>query len=133
MPYQLLADSVLALHVALVAFVVVGLVVIVIGNLVGWPWVNAPWLRIAHLATILGVIGEAWLGMTCPLTTLEMALRVQAGATPYGGGFIEHWLQRLLYYEAPAWVFQLGYTLFGLLVVAIWWYFPPHFRRRRKP
>jgi hypothetical protein len=41
--------------------------------------------------------------------------------------FIEHWLQRILYYEAPAWVFTLGYTLFGLVVVATWWYFPPRF------
>lgn len=128
-----MADSVLALHVAVVAFVVAGLPMIVIGNLLGWAWVNSPWFRLAHLATILLVIGEAWFGMICPLTTWEMALRAQAGAPTYGGSFIEHWLQRLLYYDAPAWVFQLGYSLFGLLVGGTWWCYPPRFGRRPNP
>jgi hypothetical protein len=56
-------------------------------------------------------------------------LRRQAGANGYTGGFIEHWLQRLLYYDAPGWVFTLAYSVFGLAVVATWWWFPP--RRRR--
>jgi hypothetical protein len=34
-----------------------------------------------------------------------------------------------MFYEAPAWVFTVAYTAFGLLVVVAWWYFPP---RRRK-
>lgn len=33
---------------------------------------------------------------------------------------IAHWLQTLLYYDAPAWVFVVCYTLFGLLVVGSW-------------
>jgi len=68
----------------------------------------------------------------CPLTTLEMALRLRAGSGVYEGSFIQHWLQRLLYYEAPGWVFALAYTLFGLLVVIAWWYFPPTLRRRSR-
>ena len=54
-----------------------------------------------------------------------MWLRVNARATTYSGTFIEHWLHRFLYYEAPAWVFTLGYSIFGLLVAATWWRFPP--------
>jgi polyferredoxin len=76
------------------------------------------------------VVAEAWLGLVCPLTTLEMWLRSHAGARTYGGGFIEHWLQQLLYYDAPPWAFVLGYSLFGALVVATWWYFPPSSKRR---
>lgn len=129
--YRLLADAVLALHVAIVVFVVGGLVLVIVGNLFGWRWVNAPWFRRVHLATIAVVVAEAWLGATCPLTTLEMWLRAQARATTYEGSFIEYWLQRLLYYEAPAWAFVVAYTLFGLLVAAAWWRFPP--RRRRHP
>ena len=125
MPYQQLADAVLALHVAVVAFVVGGLLAIVVGNLRSWPQVNAPWFRIAHLAAIGVVVAESWLGVICPLTTLEMSLRARAGAGTYGGSFIEHWLSRLLYWDAPPWVFVLGYTLFGLLVVASWWAWPP--------
>ncbi len=130
MPYQLLADAVLALHVAVVVFVVAGLVLVVAGNLRGWHWVNALWFRLAHLAAIAFVVAESWLGWTCPLTTLEMWLRVKAAAPTYAGSFIEHWLQRLLYYDAPSWVFTLGYSLFGLLVLATWWYFPPTPRKR---
>ena len=120
-----LADVVLVAHVAVAAFVVVGLVVVVAGNLRGWRWVNRMGFRVAHLAAIGIVVAEAWLGIVCPLTTLEMWLRAQAGLPVYGVGFVEHWLQRLLYYDAPPWVFVAGYTAFGGAVLATWWYFPP--------
>lgn len=125
LPYQLLADAVLALHVGVVLFVVGGVGLVIAGNWRGWRWVNALWFRLAHLAAIAVVAAQAWLGIICPLTTLEMWLRAQARASTYSGGFIEHWLQRLLYYEAPWWVFALVYTLFGLVVVATWWRYPP--------
>ena len=126
----LLADAVLVLHMAIAAFVVGGLVLVVVGNLRQWRWINRLGFRSAHLLAIAVVVAEAWLGAACPLTTLEMRLRWQAGAPTYGGGFVEHWLQRLLYYEAPPWVFVLAYSVFGLLVVAAWWYFPPGRRRQ---
>jgi len=129
-PYQLLADLVLALHLAIVMFVVGGLVLIVIGNLRAWRGVNALWFRSLHLAAIAVVIAEAWLGASCPLTSTEMWLRGKARTSTYPGSFIEHWASSLLYYEAPSWVFTLGYSLFGLLVAATWWYFPPTFKRR---
>jgi polyferredoxin len=131
-PYQLLADVVLALHVLIVAFVIGGLALIVIGNLRKWRWVNALWFRLAHLGAIAVVVAEVWLGVICPLTTLEMWLREKADATTYNGSFIEHWLQRILYYEAPSWVFTLGYSLFGLIVVATWFCFPPISKHRSK-
>ena len=129
-PYQLLADVVLSLHVAIVAFVIGGLVVVVAGNFLAWHWVNALWFRLAHLAAIAIVVAESWFGVICPLTSFEMWLRAKAGETTYAGSFVEHWLQRILYYEAPPWVFTVAYSLFGLLVAASWWYFPPKFRRR---
>ena len=128
----LLADLVLILHVAVVAFVVGGLLLVIIGNLRGWGWVNTFWFRLAHLGAIAFVVAETWLGITCPLTTLEMWLRLRGGAEVYGGGFVEHWLQRLLYYDAPPWVFATGYTLFGLLVVAVWFWFPPRWGTSKK-
>lgn len=130
--YQLLADVVLALHVAIVVFVIGGLFVIMVGNLRAWRWVNALWFRLAHLATIGVVVAEAWLGAICPLTSLEMWLRTKAQVATYEGSFIEHWLQHILYYQATAWIFAVVYSLFGLAVIATWWYFPPRSRGRAK-
>jgi len=123
--YQLLADGVLVLHFGVVVFVVGGLVLIIAGNLRRWRWVNAFGFRLAHLSAIAIVVIQSWLGEVCPLTTLESWLRVRAGAAGYSRSFIEHWIQRLLFYEAPFWVFVSAYTLFALLVLACWWYFPP--------
>ena len=112
--FQLLADLVLLLHFGIVAFNLGGLVLIVAGNLAGWRWVNAWWFRITHLVTIATVVAQAWLGLTCPLTTLEMWLRANAGAGTYRGGFVEYWIDRLLFYSAPPWMFVVG--LIGLQV-----------------
>ena len=131
MPHALLADAVLALHLGVVVFVVGGLVAIVVGHRRGWQWAADLRFRLLHLAAIGFVVAEAWLGLTCPLTTLEMALRARAGGAVYAGGFVEHWLQRLLYFDAPPWVFVLGYSLFGLLVALAWWRCPPRVARRR--
>jgi len=134
---QALADAVLALHIAVVLFVVGGLALIVAGNLRGWRWVNRFWFRLLHIAAILVVAAEAWLGVACPLTTLEVWLRRRAGAAgvlaseAYRDSFVGYWLQRLLYYDAPPCVFTLAYTLFALAVVAVWWRYPPQRRRGR--
>jgi Protein of Unknown function (DUF2784) len=131
MPYQLLADAVLVLHLAVILFVVGGLLAIVAGNLRGWRWVNGWPFRLLHLAAIAVVVGQAWLGRLCPLTTLESWLRARAGSPGYDGSFIEHWVQRIIFYEAPAWIFTAAYTAFGLMVVVTWSYFPP--RRKERP
>lgn len=123
-----LADAVLVVHTAIVLFVVLGLVLVVAGNLraaPGWPWVNRPWFRALHALAIGVVVAEAWLGVECPLTTLEWWLRAQAGDQRGAPGFIEYWLHRLLYVQAPGWVFTLAYSAFGLAVAAAWWRWPP--------
>ena len=125
MPYQLFADVVLSVHFAIVVFVVGGLVLIVVGNWRGWRFVDAWWFRLAHFAAIGVVVAQAWLGIVCPLTTLENWLRVQANESVYEASFIEYWVRRALYYDAPMWVFTLAYTLFGVCVLAAWWRYPP--------
>jgi hypothetical protein len=123
--YRALADTVMVLHAAVVVFVVGGLVVIVAGNLRRWRWVNRLWFRVLHAAAIGVVVLQAWVGRHCGLTDLESWLRVRAGQAGYDAGFVQYWVERFLYYEAPMWVFALAYTLFGLLVALTWWYFPP--------
>jgi polyferredoxin len=123
--YQILADAVLLLHFGIVLFIVGGLAFILIGGLRGWHFIRKRWFRILHLLAITIVVAQAWLGELCPLTTLEMWLRASAQEVTYSGSFIEHWLQRALYYQAPSWVFILVYSAFGLVVLLAWWYFPP--------
>ena len=118
--YLIAADGILFLHILVVIFVVVGLLLIFIGKWRGWSWVHHLWFRIAHLICIGIVVLQAWLGVICPLTTLEMWLREQGGGTVYAGSFITHWMQTLLYYDAPAWVFTAVYTAFGLVVLLSW-------------
>lgn len=125
MPYLLAADAVLVLHVLFVVFVVVGLLLILTGRLLSWAWVSNWWFRVSHLVAIGVVVLQSWLGVICPLTRLEMALREKAGDATYAGGFVSHWLETILYYRAPAWVFAVCYTAFGLLVLLSWYWVPP--------
>jgi hypothetical protein len=120
----LLADGVLLLHLAIVVFVVGGLPAIVLGGRRCWRWTRAPLFRVAHLGAIGVVVLQAWLGRVCPLTTLESWLRARAGSTGYERGFVEHWVQRVLFYDAPGWVFGAVYTLFGAAVLLAWWRYP---------
>ena len=123
--YSFLADVILTIHVLFVLFVVLGLVLIYAGYCLKWRCVRNLRFRILHLIAIVIVVIQSWLGIICPLTTLEMWLRDQAGQTHYSGSFIQHWLQSLLYYEAPSWVFVVVYTGFGALVAASWFVVRP--------
>ena len=121
--FQLLAaDAILLLHALFVVFVVAGLVLIFVGKACAWRWVRSPWFRSAHVGAVGVVVLQAWLGVICPLTTIEMDLRTRAGDAAYAGAFVAHWLESLLYYRAPAWVFVVGYTAFGLVVAGSWFW-----------
>jgi len=121
----LAADAILIAHALFVAFVVLGLVAIYVGRWLSWAWVRNSRFRLLHLAAIGVVVLQSWAGAICPLTIWEMQLREAAGGATYGGSFIQYWLQALLYYRAPDWVFISVYTAFGALVVASWFIVPP--------
>jgi hypothetical protein len=128
--YQLAADAVLLLHVLFVVFVVFGLVLIFMGRAFAWSWVRNPWFRLSHLVAIAVVVIQSWLSVICPLTAIEMTLRSRAGDATYAGSFISHWLESILYYQAPPWVFVVCYSAFGALVVVSWFWVRP---RRWRP
>ncbi|MDB4584535.1 DUF2784 domain-containing protein [Draconibacterium sp.] len=123
--YSLVADAILVTHVLFVAFVVLGLLLVFVGRFLSWRWVRNPCFRVTHLLAIGIVVLQAWFGVICPLTIWEMELRAKAGETIYEGSFITHWLHELLYYQAPSWVFVVGYTAFGALVLASWFLVRP--------
>lgn len=120
-----LADLVLVAHALVVLFVASGPPLILVGVRRGWRWVRAPLYRWSHLAAILFVTAQAWLGQLCPLTLIEAELRAEAGADLRARGFVAHWLERMLYFDAPLWWFAAAYTAFAALVVWLWWRYPP--------
>ncbi|NQV15185.1 DUF2784 domain-containing protein [bacterium] len=128
--FLLAADAILFAHVLVVVFTVFGLLFIFVGRALRWAWIRNPWFRIIHLLTILVVVLQSWFRIICPLTTIEMDFRSRAGDIQYKGSFIAHWLEFILYYQAPVWVFVFCYTVFGLLVVGSWfWVRPGTFKR----
>ena len=120
MNYRLIADLILIMHVAYVAFVILGLALVLIGGVCSWQWVRNPWFRYLHLISIGIVVLQSWLDFTCPLTSLEMYCRAKVGDLTYEGTFIAHWFHQLLYFDAPPWCFTMGYTFFGFIVVGSW-------------
>jgi hypothetical protein len=126
-----LANLVVAIHAAYVAFVVLGLAAIIIGGALGWRWVRDFRLRIAHLAAIALVLAESLVGVACPLTTLENSLRARAGQPGYAATFIGYWLDRIIFYHAPGWVFVALYSAITAAVVLTFWLVPPRRPLRR--
>jgi hypothetical protein len=117
-----LADVVLVAHFGYVLFVVGGLVLIWVGYTASWRWVRRRWLRILHFCAIALVAVEALIGVACPLTLLEDALRPGASAA---GGFIQRWLHAVLYWDWPAWLFTAIYIGFAGIVAATYILLPP--------
>ncbi len=95
-----------------------------LGAALRWRWVRNPWFRYAHLGAIVFVAAEAVLGYACPLTLWEDLLR--GGARPES--FVGRWVYRLLYYQAPEWLFTALYVSWGLATLLTLRLVPP--RRR---
>lgn len=123
--HLILADLILVTHALFVAFVILGLLVILPGGIWHWGWVRNWRLRAAHLLAIGIVMAESWLGLVCPLTEWENRSREAAGGSSYTSSFIQHWLHEILFYDFAPWVFTIAYTVFGILVIAAWFFVPP--------
>jgi hypothetical protein len=120
----LLADALLVVHFLIAGFIVGGLILVWIGAAAGWSWIRHRGFRILHLAAIVFVAAETLLGYACPLTVWEDMLR--GGARPET--FIGRWVYRLLYYEAPPWVFTAAYLAWAAAALLTLRLVPP--RRR---
>ena len=127
----LLAHAVLALHVVVIAFNVGGLIVVPLGAWRGWGWVRGCAWRALHLAALVVVAAQAVLGRACFLTDWESDLLQRAGHAGYSAGLIQTWVDRLIYWPLPLWVFTLIYVAVGIYTVALWFAVPPRCRRAR--
>lgn len=124
-----LADIVLLIHFLYVLFVVGSLPLIWLGAWLNRGFVRNPWFRYLHLAAILFVVAESLMGVVCPLTVWENALRQTAAE----GSFIQHWLHRMLFYDVPESVLTVVYGLFaGLVAMTFKWIPPAHGIRRSR-
>ena len=126
-----LADAVLLAHFLFVLFVVGGLLLTWIGAWRGWRWISGLRFRMAHLAAIVFVACESLLGIVCPLTGWEDALRNTTGGTGHDKSFIARWVHHLMFFAAPEWIFTALYVAFAVVVAATFWFIPP--QRKNHP
>ncbi len=122
MGWSILADMVLVLHGAFIAWATLGALSL-------WRWPRLVWLHLPALAW--GVWVEATAGL-CPLTPLEMGLRHRAGQQGYAGSFVDHHLGALIYPQgltpAAQWRIALVLAAFNLIAYGLLWW---RSRRRR--
>ncbi|MDE2719236.1 DUF2784 domain-containing protein [Candidatus Palauibacter polyketidifaciens] len=113
MLYRLLADLVLVVHLLFIAFVVAG----------GFAAIRWPRLAWAHVPCFVWGALIEFAGWICPLTPLEVRLRIASGQAGYSGGFIERYLLPIIYpgalnREIQIW---LGLSVLALNAVAYAW------------
>jgi len=104
--WRLLADAVLILHFAFIAFVV-------LGGLLVLRWPRLAWF---HLPAAAWGAGIAFIGGICPLTPLENHLRALGGESGYSGGFIHHYLTSLIYPSGLTRTVQIALGVFVIVV-----------------
>jgi uncharacterized protein DUF2784 len=116
-----LAQAILGVHLAVIAFNVLGLVAIPLGAALRWRWVRVRWWRALHLVSWAVVALQAALGRACFLTIWQDELTGPQAQPP----LIERTVERLVYWPLPIWVFAAIYLVLFALVVALWWLVPP--------
>jgi hypothetical protein len=131
MIYGFLADVIVVIHCAYIAFVLLGQAGITLGWVLKWQWVRNPWLRVAHLAAIGFVAFEAAIDMVCPLTVWENQLRTLAGQGARPGTFMGRLFHDLIFVSLPSRYFDWMYFGFAALVLATFVLCPPRFRSQR--
>jgi Protein of Unknown function (DUF2784) len=121
MLYKVLADLVLLVHIAFVAFVVIGGVAVL-------RWPRLAWV---HLPAVIWAVWIEYAGWICPLTPLENALRQAGGDAAYAGGFIDYYVVPVLY---PAGLSRAVQVVLGSVVLLLntlaYWQLA---RQRRRP
>jgi hypothetical protein len=96
-----LADAVLALHLAYVAF-------IPLGGFITWRRPGVVWVHLAAVA--VGVVSIT-IGFDCPLTTWEQSFRRRGGQRPYTNGFVDHYLRGHVYPHGYEWAVQVIFAI----------------------
>ena len=117
----MLADLVLIIHFSIVFFLVFGLVALPIGFLRNYSWTRNAKFRVVHMLLMGFITLEASLGITCPLTTIENALR----QIEYQKSFVAYWVSRFIYWDLPTYSFVILYFSSLIWSVVFWKLHPP--------
>jgi len=108
--YSGLAVSVLVSHALFILWVVFGAL------LTG----SRPLLRWLHIVSLVwGVLTEL-IPWPCPLTLLENWLEAKAGVEPYQGGFLLHYLDKLVYPDISSTVLTITGVIICVLNLAFY-------------
>jgi hypothetical protein len=116
-----MADLVLAVHLAIIAFNVFGLVAIPLGAWLGWSFVRVRWWRVLHILSLAVVAVQALFGRACFLTVWQNDLASTETETP----MIMRWVNGLVHWPLPMWAFTAAYVLVFAYVLALYWGVPP--------
>jgi Protein of Unknown function (DUF2784) len=119
MIWALLADGLVIVHFAFTAFVI-------FGGFLTWRW---PRVALVHVPALAWGCWVEVSHSVCPLTPWENRLRHLGGEAGYRGGFLAHYLARVLYPPGLTWHIQwvLAAVLIAINVIAYW-----EFARRRR-
>ena len=119
----------LALHLAIIVFNIAGCVLIPLGAWRGWRWVREFWWRLTHVLSLAVVAVQALLGRACFLTIWQDQLSGSTHVQP----LIEGWMNRLVYWPLPMWVFVVAYVAVFAYVIGLWiWVRPGVSKPNRK-
>jgi hypothetical protein len=127
----LLADLIVAVHVAIVVFVIAGALLVFVGGALRWTCVRNPWFRLPHLGVVLYIAAQAATGELCPLTAWEYQLRREANQRGEEGTFVGGLLHDTLFLDVPQETLSWIYIGFGTVVLASLWLVPPRWHRTR--
>jgi hypothetical protein len=103
--YSSFATLVLFLHALFIVWVVFG----------AWVTRSRPVLRWLHVCSLVWGILTELLPWPCRLTLLENWLEARAGVQPYQGGFLLHYLDKLVYPDISA----TFLTVAGVIICAL--------------
>ena len=122
MPYRLAADAVLLLHLAFIAFVM-------LGALLALRW---HWMALIHIPAAAWGFFIELTGGICPLTAFENDFRRLAGASGYTDSFVEHYLLKVIYPDGLTSAMQVALAMAILAVNGVLYGWLVH-RLRRRP
>src|SRR5579872_5418116 len=124
--YSALAVFVLLLHSLFILWVVFGALLTRSRSVLRW----------LHIVSLVWGILTELMPWPCPLTLLENWLEQKAGVEPYQGGFLLHYMDKLVYPDISATALTVAGVLVCAFNLAIYgrraWRVRPHNQRRTR-